>query len=145
MLLDGYGSYEISNDPYFVSTRLSILDRGFIFAIAHVRGGGEMGRWVLIPHSREVKLEGASVGRDFMVVSERSGGLERARVHRLPPDLGRPTAPLGEGEEIKFDEPAYSLGAYLTGDFESPVLRMSYTSLTTPSTIIDLHMGTGTG
>jgi oligopeptidase B len=43
-LLYGYGSYEISIDPTFSSLRLSLLDRGFLFAIAHVRGGGEMGR-----------------------------------------------------------------------------------------------------
>ena len=43
-LLYGYGSYEASMDPMFSSLRLSLLDRGFIFAIAHVRGGGEMGR-----------------------------------------------------------------------------------------------------
>jgi len=43
-LLYGYGSYEISIDPSFSSLRLSLLDRGVIFAIAHVRGGGEMGR-----------------------------------------------------------------------------------------------------
>jgi oligopeptidase B len=44
LLLYGYGSYEISIDPTFSSLRLSLLDRGVIFAIAHVRGGGEMGR-----------------------------------------------------------------------------------------------------
>ena len=43
-LLYGYGSYETSTDPSFRSSRLSLLDRGFVFAIAHVRGGGEMGR-----------------------------------------------------------------------------------------------------
>ncbi|XP_077231275.1 prolyl oligopeptidase family protein [Tasmannia lanceolata] len=44
VLLYGYGSYEVCIDPSFSSSRLSLIDRGFIFAIAHVRGGGEMGR-----------------------------------------------------------------------------------------------------
>ncbi|MEY3322708.1 MAG: hypothetical protein RLZZ417_2291 [Bacteroidota bacterium] len=44
LLLYAYGSYGISLDPYFSSARLSLLDRGFIYAIAHVRGGEEMGR-----------------------------------------------------------------------------------------------------
>jgi oligopeptidase B len=43
-LLYGYGSYEASMDPGFSSLRLSLLDRGFVFAIAHIRGGGELGR-----------------------------------------------------------------------------------------------------
>jgi oligopeptidase B len=43
-LLYGYGAYETSIDPYFSIARLALLDRGAAFAIAHVRGGGEMGR-----------------------------------------------------------------------------------------------------
>ncbi len=44
LLLYGYGSYEISAEPIFSVPRLSLLDREFSYAIAHVRGGGEMGR-----------------------------------------------------------------------------------------------------
>jgi oligopeptidase B len=43
-LLYGYGAYEIPSDPVFSSSLISLLDRGFVSAIAHVRGGGEMGR-----------------------------------------------------------------------------------------------------
>ena len=44
LLLYAYGSYGFSMDAYFSSTRLSLLDRGFVFAIAHIRGGEDLGR-----------------------------------------------------------------------------------------------------
>jgi oligopeptidase B len=45
LLLYGYGSYGSNMEPYFSSSRLSLLNRGFIYAVAHIRGGSEMGRY----------------------------------------------------------------------------------------------------
>ena len=65
--LYGYGSYEVSVDPSFVPTRLSLLDRGVVIAIAHVRGGGEMGRdWY--EHGR--LLEKKNSFSDFVAAAE---------------------------------------------------------------------------
>ncbi len=44
MWLSGYGAYGDTNDPYFSGTLFSLIDRGFIYAVAHIRGGGEFGQ-----------------------------------------------------------------------------------------------------
>ncbi|HEX7349536.1 S9 family peptidase [Brachybacterium sp.] len=65
--LYGYGSYEASIDPSFVPTRLSLLDRGVVIAIAHVRGGGEMGRdW----YEHGKLLEKKNSFSDFVAAAE---------------------------------------------------------------------------
>jgi oligopeptidase B len=63
LLLYGYGAYGISVEPGFSPDRLSLLDRGFVFAIAHVRGGGEMGRhW----HEQGKLLQKKNTFTDFI-------------------------------------------------------------------------------
>jgi oligopeptidase B len=67
LLLYAYGSYGITMDTYFSSTRLSLLDRGFVYAIAHVRGGSEMGRkWYY--DGRQLKKKNTFL--DFIAVAE---------------------------------------------------------------------------
>ena len=62
-VLYGYGAYESSEDPRFSIARLSLLDRGMVFAVAHVRGGGEMGRlW----YERGKLLEKKNTFTDFI-------------------------------------------------------------------------------
>ena len=65
-LLYGYGAYEICTDPSFSIARLSLLDRGMVFAIAHVRGGGEMGR-LWYEHGK--LLEKKNTFTDFVTVA----------------------------------------------------------------------------
>lgn len=67
LVLYGYGSYEISIDPSFAISRLSLLDRGVVFAIAHVRGGGELGRlW----YENGKKLHKKNTFTDFVAAAE---------------------------------------------------------------------------
>jgi len=65
-VLYGYGAYESSEDPRFSIARLSLLDRGMVFAIAHIRGGGEMGRmW----YERGKLLEKKNTFTDFVAAA----------------------------------------------------------------------------
>jgi oligopeptidase B len=77
-VLYGYGAYESSEDPRFSIARLSLLDRGMVFAVAHVRGGGEMGRlW----YERGKLLEKKNTFTDFIAAASHlvDSGLTRPR------------------------------------------------------------------
>ena len=66
LLLYGYGAYESCEDPRFSIARLSLLDRGMVFAVAHVRGGGELGRsW----YEHGKLLEKKNTFTDFIAVA----------------------------------------------------------------------------
>jgi oligopeptidase B len=79
-LLYGYGSYEHSIDPGFSIPRLSLLDRGFVFAIAHIRGGGEMGRsW----YNQGKMLRKRNTFTDFVACAEHLVSVGWASAGRL--------------------------------------------------------------
>ncbi len=67
LFLTGYGAYGGSFDPYFSSNRLSLLNRGFIYAIAHIRGGGEMGKYW---HEQGKMLNKINTFTDFIACAE---------------------------------------------------------------------------
>jgi oligopeptidase B len=102
MLLYGYGAYGISTDPTFASDRLSLLDRGFVYALAHIRGGGDLGKpW----HEDGRILKKRNTFTDFVACAEflvaekftsperlavmggSAGGLLMGAVTNLRPDL----------------------------------------------------------
>ena len=102
LVLYGYGSYGASMDPYFSSTRLSLLDRGFVWAIAHIRGGEEMGRqWYedgkllkkkntftdFISCGEFLIGEGYTTSDDIFAMGGSAGGLLVGAVYNMRPDL----------------------------------------------------------
>ncbi len=84
----GYGSYEVSMDPGFGVPRLSLLDRGVVFVIAHVRGGGEMGRhW----YEDGKKLNKKNTFGDFVAATDwlaQSGWVDPAKIGAMGGSAG---------------------------------------------------------
>lgn len=101
-LLYGYGSYGASMDAYFSTNRLSLLDRGFVFAIAHIRGGEEMGRqWYedgkllkkkntfydFIDCAEDLLKKGYTAPGEMYAMGGSAGGLLMGAVVNMRPDL----------------------------------------------------------
>lgn len=86
-----------------------------------------------LPHDDNVFIEGFELFDDFTAINERSQGLERIRLIRAD----------GGEEYVKADEPAYSMGLDVNSEHDTPWLRYSYTSLTTPATTYELNTQTG--
>lgn len=102
LLIYGYGSYGSTIDPYFSTVRLSLLDRGFIFAIAHVRGGEYMGRrWYedgkllkkkntftdFIAASKYMVEQGYTSPKHLYASGGSAGGLLMGAIVNLEPEL----------------------------------------------------------
>lgn len=102
MLLYGYGSYGISMDPTFSSDRLSLLDRGVIYAIAHIRGGADLGKpWHedgrilmkknsftdFIACAKHVVAEKYTSSDRLAIMGGSAGGLLMGAVTNMRPDL----------------------------------------------------------
>jgi oligopeptidase B len=97
---------------------------------------GDRARWSeLLPYDEKVFVEAFELFRDFVVVNERSDGLLRIRVV--------PWKAPDKAFHIKSDEPAYTESLSVNAEQATDVLRYSYTSLTTPSSIYEVDMRTG--
>ncbi|WP_198938335.1 S9 family peptidase [Tenacibaculum holothuriorum] len=88
--------------------------------------------WVdVIPHREDTLFEDFSIFKDYLVLEERNDGLSKIRIKRW------------DGKEdyyLPFDEETYSAGVYSNPEFETDVIRYSYNSMTTPSSVIDFNM-----
>ncbi|MEE4001567.1 S9 family peptidase [Tenacibaculum sp. FZY0031] len=88
--------------------------------------------WVdVIPHREDTLFEDFSIFKDYLVLEERNEGLNKIRIKRW------------DGTEdyyLPFDEETYSAGVYGNPEFDTEVIRYSYNSMTTPSSVIDFNM-----
>ena len=85
------------------------------------------------PADDKILVQGFDVFKNYLAISERKNGLTQIHIINTTDK---------SSHYLAFDEPAYSAGVGYTPDFNSEVLRFNYTSLTTPSTVYDYHMGT---
>ncbi len=94
----------------------------------------EKENWVdVIPHREDVLLEDISIYKDFLVLEERSNGLNKIRIIRWDKSADY---------YLPFDEETYSVGVYESADFDTAILRYAYNSMTTPASVIDFDMNT---
>ncbi|WP_121147577.1 S9 family peptidase [Tenacibaculum discolor] len=88
--------------------------------------------WVdVIPHREDTLFEDFSIFKDYLVLEERNEGLNKIRIKRWDG---------GEDYYLPFDEETYSAGVYGNPEFDTEVIRYSYNSMTTPSSVIDFNM-----
>jgi len=87
----------------------------------------------VIPHREDVLLSSVSAFADYLVISERKGGLPMIRVQKTS---------TGEEQDIRFPEPTYSISPGNNPEFNTTTLRFNYTSLITPFSVFDYDMET---
>jgi len=92
--------------------------------------------WVdVIPHRKDVLLEDISIFKDFLVIEERTHGLNKIRVMRWDST---------EDYYLPFEEETYAAGVYFNPEFDTNIIRYGYNSMTTPSSVIDFNVVTRT-
>lgn len=92
--------------------------------------------WVdVIPHREDTLLEDFTIFNNFLVLEERTNGLEKIRIKRWDKSADY---------YLPFNEETYSTGVLSNPEFDTNILRYSYTSFTTPSSVIDFNMDTKT-
>ncbi|MBZ9934953.1 S9 family peptidase [Mesorhizobium sp. BR1-1-16] len=121
-----------NGDTFFILTNADGAE-DFKIVTAPVANPGRENWTDLVPHQPGRLILGLTVYKDFMVRLEREGGLPRIVIRELAS---------GEEHAIAFDEEAYSLGLGDGYEFDTTMLRFTYSSMTTPSRVYDYDMAT---
>lgn len=127
--------YSLSHyeDSFYVLTNKDKATNFKLMKTPETKTGKE--NWVdVIPHRKDVLLEDIDIFRDYLVLSERSNGLNKIRI--MP----------WKGKEyyLPFESETYTCYTYANLDFNTEILRYGYQSMTTPSSLIDFNMRTKT-
>ena len=109
--------------------------KNFKLSVAPVEKPGKENWREVIPHRADVLVDGVDTFEDFIVVAERKGGLKQLRISDADG--------LGNVRYIQFPEPAYNVYLEANPEFRTNLLRFYYSSLITPNSIIDYHVGSG--
>ena len=126
--------YSISHygDSFYVLTNKDKATNFKLMKTSESKTSSE--NWVdLIPHREDVLLEGIDIFKDYLVVEERSNGLNKIQI--------RPWSG-GEAYYLPFESETYTAYSTTNPDFDTDILRFSYQSLKTPSSVIDFNMMT---
>jgi oligopeptidase B len=126
-----YSVSHYGNDFYVLTNK----DEATNFKLMKVaEGNTKAENWKdFIPHRAEVLLEGVDIFKDYYVVSERKNGLNELKIVRWDGS---------DSYYLPFDSETYSANVGTNPDFDSEILRYSYRSLKTPSSVIDFNMRT---
>ncbi|KAJ4778388.1 Prolyl oligopeptidase family protein [Rhynchospora pubera] len=96
---------------------------------------------LLLPHRESVKIQNFRIFKNHIALCEREHGLPEITVYSLPP-IGEPIRSLENGRRIEFVDPVYDVGLE-ESEYNSRILRFSYSSMKTPLTVYDYDMETG--
>lgn len=124
--------YEIADlgDKFYIVTNLNAKNFRLMKCGLNKTGSAEWKE--VIAHRTDVLLQDISVFKNFLVINERKNGLVQLRIRNISS---------GEDHYIDFGEPAYYAGLGSNPEFNTDILRYSYTSLTTPASVYDYNMG----
>jgi oligopeptidase B len=143
--------YEIEHleDRFIIRTNWQA--RNFRLMSVPIGREGSQSEWRdVVPHRDDAYIEDFEVFARFIALSVRSGGLRKIGIQAVAPGGGAipPTAPAaaaapGEQHYIASDEPSYTMFIAANPEIDSEILRYTYSSLATPTTVYDYNMRTG--